>query len=98
DGQALHLSWIHTVSSTNQPHQWDFILPPGQTSIEFPALPAQFNDAIPQPVDSIGASIRVFDISSVSSYDMLRMQSSANIMCLQCAVVAGDFQHVVMSP
>jgi hypothetical protein len=44
-----------------------------------------------------GASIQMFDISSVTGYDMLRTVPSANIMCLSCSVVAGDFQRVIVT-
>lgn len=98
DGVLLHASWTHVISGTGHPHQWDFILPPGTTSIDFPALPAQFNDTLPQPQDGMSTSVRVFDISSITGYDMLRTVPSANIMCLTCSVAAGDFQRVVVTP
>jgi hypothetical protein len=98
DGQLLKVTWNHVISGTSQPHQWHFILPPGQTTIAYPALPPQFSDAMPLPEDSTSATIRVFDISSVTSYDMVRSMPSRNIMCLDCAVNAGDLQRVVFTP
>jgi hypothetical protein len=98
DGQLLRVTWSHLISGTFHPHQWNFILPPGQTSISYPALPSQFSDAMPLPEDSTNATLRVFDISSVTSYDMVRTMPSRNIMCLDCAVNAGDLQRVVFTP
>jgi hypothetical protein len=97
NGQILHLNWNHVISGTLHRSQWDIILPPGQTSITFPALPAALSDHQPSPEDGLGAFTTVFDISSVTDYDMLRKQPSANIMCLDCAVRAGDFQRVVFT-
>jgi hypothetical protein len=97
DGQLLRVNWSHTISGTSHPHQWHFIVPPDQTSIAFPRLPAQFTDNVPAPQDSMGASIRIFDVSSVSGYDMLRTLPSSTIMCLECAVRAGDVQRVVFT-
>lgn len=97
DGQILHLNWNHVISSVSHPSQWDIILPPGVTSLSFPALPAPLDALLPAPQDSAGASTRVFDIPSITSYDMLRAQPSGNIMCLDCSVRGGDFQRVVFT-
>jgi hypothetical protein len=98
DGQMLRATWFHTVSGVGHPHQWHFILPPDQTSITLPKLPALFSENVPSPQDSLGVSLRVFDIASVSSYDMVRAMPSSTIMCLECAVRAGDLQRVVYTP
>jgi hypothetical protein len=98
DGQLLRVSWSHTIGTMSHPHQWHFILPPGLTSISYPALPPQFNDAMPLPEDFTSATLRVFDIASVTGYDMVRTMPSRNIMCLDCAVNAGDLQRVVFTP
>jgi hypothetical protein len=97
DGQLLRVTWNRNIGGTNHPHQWHFILPPDQTSITFPALPAQFADNLPVPQNSMGAAIRVFDLSSVSGYDMLRTLPSSTIMCLECAVRAGELQRIVFA-
>ncbi|HEX7941351.1 MAG TPA: hypothetical protein VF488_06075, partial [Gemmatimonadaceae bacterium] len=96
-GQLLRMSWNHVISATFHPSQWDIILPPGVTSLTFPALPAPLNTVLPAPQDSSSAFTRVFDIPSITSYDMLRAQPSGNIMCLDCSVRAGDFQRVVFT-
>lgn len=98
DGQVLRVSWSHTVSGMNHPHQWHFILPPEQTSIAFPQLPSQFNDNLPFPQDNMSATIRVFDVSAITGYDMLRTLPSSTVMCLECAVRAGEVQRVVYTP
>ena len=97
DGQLLHVSWNHVISSVSHPSQWDIILPPGVTSLTFPALPAPLDSVLPAPQDTATASTRVFDIPSLTGYDMLRAQPSGNIMCLDCSVRAGDFQRVVFT-
>jgi hypothetical protein len=97
DGQLLHMSWNRRISDTSNPYQWHFILPPGQMMVEFPTLPSQFNEFVPAPQDAIFLSISVFDISTISDYDALREQPSANIMCLVCALRVGDFQRVVFT-
>ena len=91
------MSWTHQIGGTGHPHDWYLILPPDQTSIELPELPAQFTDNLPAPQDGMGASIRVFDIGSVSGHDMLRTLPSNIPMCLECAVRAGDIPRVVIS-
>ncbi|HEX2691039.1 MAG TPA: hypothetical protein VHN14_30705 [Kofleriaceae bacterium] len=98
DGQLLRVSWNRVISGTGHPHQWHFILPPGQTSISYPALPSQFSDIMPVPEASTSATIRLFDISSATGYDMVRAMPSRNIMCLDCAVNAGEIQRVVFTP
>jgi hypothetical protein len=98
DGQVLHLNWNHTVAAMNVPFQWSIILPPGPTAIDLPALPAQFNDSLPATEDFLSAQIRVFDIQSATGYDQIRAMPSANIMCLDCAVRAGDLQRIVYTP
>lgn len=97
DGQILHMNWSHTISGTSHPSQWDVIMPPGQTSFDIPPMPLALADHQPVESDFLGGFMTVFDIPSVSGYDMLRTMSSANIMCLRCAVFAGDFQRVVFS-
>ena len=97
DGQLLFMNWNHVVGGTNHFHQWHLILPPGQLSIVLPKLPAQFTDNLPFPQDGIGASIRAFDVGSLTSYDMVRAQPSRNIMCLECSIRGGDYQRVVFS-
>jgi hypothetical protein len=102
DGQMLRVSWSHTISGTSHPSQWFFILPPPETmgdqSIDFPALPAPLASVLPVAEDSMGASIRVFDISTVTGYDAVRALPSATPMCLECAVRTGDIQRVVFGP
>ena len=98
DGQTLRVSWTHTVSSVGHPHQWHFILPPDQTSITLPKLPALFSENVPFPQDFLSVTLRVFDIASVTGYDMVRAMPSSTIMCLDCAVRAGDLQRVVYTP
>jgi hypothetical protein len=97
DGQLLRVGWSHNIGGTNHPHQWYFILPPDQTSFTFPKLPAQFSDNVPAPQDGMSSSIRVFDIPSVTGYDMTRTLPSSTVMCLECAVRAGDLPRVVFS-
>lgn len=96
-GQFLRVTWTHSISGVFHPSQWDFILPPGVTSLTFPALPAPLDGVLPAPQDTGSASTRVFDIPSITSYDMLRALPSGNIMCLECSVRAGDFQRVVFT-
>jgi hypothetical protein len=97
DGQVLRAEWSRVISSMSHDSQWDFILPPGQTSITFPTLPSQFSDIQPLPDDLLFASNRVFDIPSVTGYDMLRTLPSAKLMCLECSVRTGDFQRIVFT-
>jgi hypothetical protein len=98
DGQLLDLSWSHVGSTKFAPYAWHFILPPGQTSITYPALPPPFDDAIPLSTEVTNAAVRVFEIASVKGYDMVRAMPSADLMCLDCAVKAGDLQRVVITP
>lgn len=98
DGLVLRLTWNHVVSAMNNSHQWHIIMPPGQTSIALPKLPAAFNDNLPASQDFINGQVRVFDISTVNGYDAVRTTvPSRNIMCVDCALRAGDFQRVVSS-
>jgi hypothetical protein len=100
DGQVLRVSWLHSIAAMNHPSQWHFIMPPGQTSIVFPALPTQFIDNMPMAQDLLSPIpiIRLFDISTAADYDMVRKLPSSNIMCLECAVRAGELQRVVFTP
>lgn len=98
DGLVLRLAWNHVVSAMNNQHQWHIIMPPGQTSIALPKLPAAFNDNLPASQDFINGQVRVFDISTVNGYDAVRTTvPSRNIMCVDCALRGGDFQRVVSS-
>ncbi|MDQ3369312.1 MAG: hypothetical protein M3680_28125 [Myxococcota bacterium] len=98
DGQMLRVGWNHVVSAVNHPHAWHFILPPGQTSITFPKLPAAFEDHLPAPQDGLNAlQLRLFDISTAANYDAVRALPSRNVMCLECGLRSGDFQRVVIS-
>jgi hypothetical protein len=94
-GQVLHMTWNHTVAGAPSPSQWDIIMPPGQASFAFPTFPAPLSDSEPAANDTLSASTRVFDIPSVTGYDMLRATPSANVMCLECSVRTGDFRRVV---
>jgi len=97
DAQLLRVNWNHVVASTNHPHTWNFILPPGQAAITFPKLPAQFNDNLPAPQDSIGAQIREIEITAVDGYDAARALPSRNLMCIECAMRAGEIQRAIVS-
>jgi hypothetical protein len=82
----------------SHPSQWDFILPPGQTTIDFPDLPAPLDATLPAPDDNLtSGNTRVFDIPTIPSYDMLRALPAADLLCLECGVRANDFQRVVFS-
>jgi hypothetical protein len=97
-GEIVHVAWLHTISSVSHPSQWDFILPPGQTTIDFPDLPAPLDATLPAPDDNLTSSnTRVFDIPTIPSYDMLRTLPAADLLCLECGVRANDFQRVVFS-
>jgi hypothetical protein len=95
NGQLLHMDWTHVVAGTPNPSQWHVIMPPGQTSFTFPTLPPQLSDSEPAGSDSLSGTIRLFDIPSVATYDALRTMTSANVMCLECAVRTADFPRVV---
>lgn len=97
DAQLLRVNYNRTINSMNHPHQWHFILPPGQTSIVFPKLPAQFNDVLPQPQDGMGAQVRQIEIGSITGYDAARALPSRNLMCVECALRAGEFQRAIIS-
>lgn len=94
-GQVLHMTWNHSVAGAASPSQWDVIMPPGQTSFAFPMFPVPLGDNQPAASDTLNASTRVFDIPSVTGYDMLRARSSADVMCLECSVRTGDLRRVV---
>jgi hypothetical protein len=97
-GEILHVAWLHTIASVSHPSQWDFILPPGQTTIDFPDLPAPLDANLPASEDTLTSSnTRVFDIPTIPSYDMLRTLPAADLLCLECGVRANDFQRVVFS-
>jgi hypothetical protein len=97
DGQALHMTWIHTTAGVPNASQWDILVPPGVSAVDFPALPAALADAGPAADDRIVATTRVFEIPSISGYATLRTMTSAHPMCLDCAVRTGDFPRVVFT-
>ncbi len=97
DGVVLRLAWNHVVASANNYHQWHVIMPPGQQSIDLPKLPAAFNDNLPAPQDGLSGQVRTFDVNTATGYDALRAVPSRNIMCIDCALRAGDFQRAVYS-
>lgn len=96
-GELLLLQWSHVISGVSHPSKWNIIIPPGQTSFDFPPMPPTLSDHQPAPVDSIFGATTVFEIPSITNYDMLRTLPSANIICLSCAVESGDLQRVVLS-
>jgi hypothetical protein len=96
-GEILAISWSHQISGVYHSSQWNVIMPPGQTSFDLPPMPPALSDHQPAPADFIGGSTTVFEIPSIPSYDMLRTLRSANIMCLACAVRAGDIQRAVLT-
>jgi len=66
--------------------------------VRTPLLPPALANAGPQSQDTIVASIRVFDLFSVTNYAGLRTLPSSTPMCLECALNSGDISHVVASP
>jgi hypothetical protein len=97
DGAVVRLAWNRVISSTSHFHQWHIIMPANQFALVFPKLPAQFNDNMPGPADSVSGAVRVFDITGVNGYDAVRMQPSGNIMCIDCALRAGDYTRAIFS-
>jgi len=97
DGQALHMTWLHTTAGVPNASQWDILVPPGVSAVDFPALPAALADAGPAADDRIVATTRVFEIPSINGYATLRTMPSAHPMCLDCAVRTGDFPRVVFT-
>lgn len=96
-GEFLAMSWSHQIAGVSHPSRWSVILPPGQTSFDFPPMPPGLSDHQPAGVDFLSGTTTVFEIPSIAGYDMLRTVPSANIMCLTCAVESGDIQRVVLT-
>jgi hypothetical protein len=97
DGQIVHLRWSYMRAGTPSSSQWHIIVPPDQTSVVLPTLPAALSGSRPAPEDSLSASTRVFEIPAVTGYDMLRAKPSASVMCLECAARSAEFQRVVFT-
>ena len=77
---------------------WFIILPADRSTYQLPQLPTALASAGPQPQDSLGSTVRVFDIFSVADFTGLRALPSSTPMCLECALYAGDISHVVVTP
>lgn len=102
DGTVVVFNWTHTMTvsgmTTNTPYTWTFIVPPDQTSLRLPALPAQFTASAPQPmVDSIGMLVRLIEIPTVNGYDAFRAIPERNITCPDCAVRTGEIPRVIVN-
>lgn len=96
DGTVVVAQWTRGVAPMTQSYRWYLIVPPGVSSIDLPDLPAPLNNVLPPDDVFLGASVRLFDISA-TGYDAVRALPSRNIMCIECAVRAGDFQRAVFS-
>lgn len=96
DGTVVSLQWDRMVGATNQFYRWYLIVPPGVSSIALPDLPAPLNSLLPPDDRFLGATVRLFDVPA-TGYDAVRALPSRNVMCIECAVRAGDFQRAVFS-
>lgn len=98
DTVLLHTQWSVTIGGMPHQSQWHFIAPPDTTRIQYPKLPASFNDILPSSEVFIGiAQLKPIEIPTVSNYDAIRAQPSGNIMCIECAVRAGEVQRIITS-
>jgi hypothetical protein len=98
DAVFIQFSWTHEIGGTNHRSNWFFVLPPNTDEVEFPKLPASFDQVMPQAQFGLGLNqIRVIEIPTVMSYDAYRAQGMSTAICPDCAVRAGDLQRVIIS-
>ena len=63
-----------------------------------PKLPAAFSDFLPTAEFGMGLNrIQNYDVMTVNGYDAMRAMGTATMMCVECAVRAGEIQRVVLS-
>lgn len=96
DGSVVLAQWSRTVGGMTQFYRWYLIVPPGVSSINLPDLPTPLNNVLPTTEDFLNAQVRMFDLST-TDYDAVRALPSRNVMCIECAVRAGEFQRAVFS-
>lgn len=96
DGTVVLAQWNHTVGGMTQFYRWYLIVPPGVSAITLPDLPAPLNNVLPASEDFLSSQVRLFDVPA-TGYDAVRALPSRNLMCIECAVRAGEFQRAVYS-
>jgi hypothetical protein len=77
---------------------WHFILPPNSDSLTVPKLPAALAETA--PTTDFGLFLQrviAIEVPTISSYDMIRSMGTANVLCPDCAVRAGDIQRAIIS-
>jgi hypothetical protein len=97
DGVAVRAAWSRPGTPSSIFHQWHAILPPGQSSIAFPQLPAPLAEAGFSAQDNVNAAVATFEVSTLDGYDAVRAQPSRNFMCIDCALRAGEFPRAVVT-
>jgi hypothetical protein len=98
DAQYVRLQWSHMISGSFHPHTWHIMLPPEASNIALPKLPTPLMDHYPAAQDSFSTPrIRQIEIPTVTGYDAARALPSRNLMCVECAVRANDFQRAIVS-
>jgi len=102
DGTTVVFNWTHVTTvngmTMNTPYTWTFIVPPDQTSLKLPTLPAQFTASAPQPmIDNIGMRVRLIEIPTVDGYDALRAIPERNTTCPDCAVRTGEIPRAIVN-
>ncbi|MBA3405189.1 MAG: hypothetical protein H0U13_10995 [Gemmatimonadaceae bacterium] len=98
DAVMLGVQWWFEVAGTNHPHQWNFIMPPGTTTMVFPKLPSQFADFMPHTQDFMNLNaLRAIEIPTVTNYDAIRAMPAQSMLCVECAVRAGEIQRAITS-
>ncbi len=89
---------LRTISGTQYPINWTFIVPPGMEQFGFPKLPAPYDKLMPTLTDiANGSSITPFLIPSVTDYDALRGMPESVVTCLTCSVAQGVFPRIVLN-
>jgi hypothetical protein len=93
-GALANVYWSHNSAS----YSWSFIVPPGQTAINFPKLPAAAAMYAPYPEDFVYMSyVRLFDIPELATYDDVRKLPESTIADLGSAVQLGLLERVIQN-
>jgi hypothetical protein len=91
DAAVLAIAWSHIdASETVHLYDWNVILPPGITALDFGAPPAELAPYMPGSADSTFAQLQLVDLASAADYDALRGVLDWQIEHPEDAVLQGD--------
>jgi len=97
DAATFAFNWNTFDGTSSHYFNWNVIVPPGVTMLDFGTPPAALAPYLPSTSDNVGTDLRLVDLANASSYDELRALGESFAMDPYGSVQSGAVPSAGMS-